>query len=130
MKRILLVALVLIIISTFAISSSATSEETYIYNFDSITVIFDEQDTWAADVREAIAHRLVYGEDNNSSTTYNILCNLFGHKYETKTVTTVTHCVLNEQPRCLEEHFNISLCSRCDESLIERTGAFYITCCP
>ena len=129
MKKLFIISLAFLLICTFSVSALAASEETYIYNIGSVTVIFDECDTWNADTREAVAHRLVYGEDN-TATTYNLWCNLFGHNYETKTVTTVTHCVLSEEPRCLEEHFNISLCSRCEDQVTERTAYCYIYCCP
>lgn len=119
----------LLLVCAFSVSAFATTEETYTYTLGDVTVIFDENDTWDAATREAIAHKLVYGTDDNS-TTYNILCSLFGHKYEVKGVTTITHCAQTSQPRCLEETFNLSLCSRCDDQLVERTGMCYIYCCP
>lgn len=129
MKKLFIALLALLLISAFSVSSFAATEENYMYNIGSVTVIFDENDTWDASTREAIAHRLVYGDDTAIST-YNLLCNMFGHKYETKGVTTVTHCAQSSQPRCLEEVFNISLCSRCGDQLTERTGYCYIYCCP
>ena len=128
MKKLFLVIMTFVLICTFSFSSSAATTETYVYNIDSVTVIFDENDTWDSITRETIAHKLVYGEENIA--TYNLLCTMFGHKYETKSVTTVTHCVLAEQPRCLEEYFDISLCSRCEDTVTTRIGYCYITCCP
>lgn len=129
MKKTIIVITTLLLICTFSISSFAITEETYVYNFGATTVIFDENDTWDASTREAVAHRLVYGDDDTSAT-YNLWCNMFGHKYETKGVTTVTHCAQESQPRCLEETFDVSLCSRCQNQVIERTGYCYIYCCP
>ena len=129
MKKIFVAVMALLLVCTFSVVSFAATEETYVYNLGSVTVVFDETDTWDASVRESIARRLVYGEDE-SIATYNLLCNIFGHKYETKSVTTITHCVQTEAPRCLEEHFDISLCSRCEDQLTERTGFRYIFCCP
>lgn len=129
MKKAFVVILTLILLCTFSVSTLAATDEVYIYDIGSVTVIFNENDTWDATTREAIAHRLVYGNDD-TSTTYNLLCSLFGHKYETKGVTAITHCVFDEAPRCLEEYFDLSLCSRCDDQLIERTGFRYIYCCP
>lgn len=129
MKKIFATVIAVLLLCMFSVSAFAAEEETFVYNLGSVTVIFDENDTWDADTREVIAHRLVYGNDDNA-TTYNILCNLFGHKYETKGVITVTHCVLPEAPRCLEEYFDLSLCSRCGDQVTTRTGYCYIFCCP
>ena len=129
MKKILVTAMAILLVCTFSISTFAATEETYIYTIGEVTVIFDKNDTWDATTREAIVHRLTHGNDD-ASTTYNLLCSLFGHKYETKGVTTITHCVLDEAPRCLEETFDLSLCSRCDDQLVERTSYGYIFCCP
>ena len=129
MKKILIVFIALLLVCSFTSPSFATAEEIYVYNLGTVTVIFDENDTWDAATREAIAHRLVYG-DEDADTTYNLLCNLFGHKYETKGVTAITHCVQSSQPRCLEEIFDLSLCSRCGDQVTERVGFCYIYCCP
>lgn len=129
MKKIFVAILALSMICTFPISAFAATEEAYIYTIEKITVIFDKNDTWDATTREAIAHSLVYGK-NHTVATYNFWCDITGHIYETKGVTTITHCVLDEAPRCLEETFNISLCIRCNNELIERTSYGYIFCCP
>ncbi|MBQ8340586.1 MAG: hypothetical protein IJY16_09090 [Clostridia bacterium] len=129
MRKILAMLIALLLFCTFTVSSFATAEETYAYELNGITVIFNAEDTWDAATREAVAHRLVYGDEGDAST-YNLLCTLFGHKYETRTVTTITHCVLSEEPRCLEEHFEVTLCSRCDDSIVERLAYCYIYCCP
>lgn len=129
MKKAFTAIITFLLVIAFSTSAFATTQETYVYNFDSVTVIFDENDTWDAATRETIAHKLVYGENENTAT-YNLLCTIFGHKYETKSVTTVTHCAQESQPRCLEEYFDISLCSRCEDTVTTRIGYCYITCCP
>lgn len=129
MKKILTIVLALFLLCTFTVSSFATAEETYVYELNGVTVIFDAEDAWDAATRETVAHLLVYG-DEGDATTYNLLCTMFGHKYETRAVTTITHCVQTAQPRCLEEYFDVSLCSRCEDSVTERIGYCYITCCP
>lgn len=130
MKKLLIVCLSLLLVGMFSVSAFAADEEIYVYDFGSVTVIFDENDTWDAETREIIAQRLAEGETGESAAPYNLLCTLFGHKYETKSVTTVTHCVQAEQPRCLEEIFDMSLCSRCGDQQVTRVAYAYITCCP
>lgn len=121
----------ILLVYTFSLSSIAASEEGNIYNIGNITVVFDENNNFDTDTREALAHMLASGNyDNGNIATYNLLCTLFGHKYETTGVTTITHCVEPDQPRCLEECFTVQVCSRCEDRIVERTGFRYITCCP
>ena len=131
MKKILALLLALLFITIFSLTAFATTEENNVYNIGNVTVVFDEENPFDATTLEALAHMLAsgsYGEDNVA--TYNLLCTLFGHKYQTSGVTTVTHCAQSIQPRCLEEYFAVTTCTRCDETIVERTGWSYITCCP
>ena len=127
-KKISIFLLILVLIFSFSLSAFAQTKEVYVYNIGNVTVIFDESDTFDADTREVIAHKLVHGDDG--ATSYGLMCTLFGHKYDEKTVTTITHCVEPDQPRCLEEHFIVQVCSRCDDTIVERIGYTYINCCP
>ena len=128
MKKVFITLLTLLLLSTFSLSAFAVNEEVYTYNIGNMTIIFDEADTFDAATREAIAHKLANGNEHISS--YGLLCTLFGHNYEEKAVTTVTHCVEPDQPRCLQECFIVQVCSRCEDTIVERTGFRYITCCP
>ncbi len=71
------------------------------------------------------------GENTDSGiAAYNILCNLFGHNYDSIDVTTtITHKVRSSAPRCLEEKFDVQLCSRCSYSNYELFYSAYINCC-
>ena len=131
MKKLLAVLLTFLLVCTFSLSAFAASEEIYTYEIGNVTVIFDENDALDAATREALAHMLAsgsYGEQDIA--TYNLLCTLFGHKTQTSGATTVTHCAQASQPRCLEECFAVTTCTRCDYTSVERTGYRYITCCP
>lgn len=128
MKKILFILISLLLLSSFCVSAFAETEEIYTYNIGDVTIIFDENDTFDATTREVVAHKLATGDEG--ITTYNLLCTLFDHNYEEKSVTTVTHCVEPDQPRCLEEHFIVQVCSRCEDTIVERIGYGYITCCP
>ena len=108
--------------------SSFASNDTYTYEYTNITIIFDEATPFSAEQRENIANKLVNGTDDTS--TYGLMCTLFGHKYVEDVVTTITHCVSDTQPRCLEEDFEIGECSRCGDTYTNRISYRYITCCP
>lgn len=127
MKKVLISILSIVLIFTMCISSYA-SEETYTYEYNNITVIFDETTPFSAEQRANIADKLVNNIDDNA--TYGLWCTLFGHDYVEDDVKTITHCVSDTQPRCLEEHFEIGECSRCGDTYANRIAYSYITCCP
>lgn len=128
MKKTLVCLLALFLICTFSLSALAASEETYIYEIGNVTVIFDDTNTLDPASRAAVAQKLVNGDNNVA--TYGFLCALLNHDYEETGVTTITHCAQPEQPRCLEEYFIVQVCSRCEDTIVERIGYGYITCCP
>ena len=127
MKKVFIALLTFLLIATFSLSAFAASDENYIYEIENVTVVFDGDTTFDATTRELVAHKLVHGDDGIA--TYGFLCALLGHKYEVSGVTTVTHCVRDTQPRCLEECFTVEACTRCDDTIVTRTGFSYITCC-
>ena len=128
MKKAFVCLLTFLLICTFVLSAFAENAEIYTYEIGNITVVFDETSPFDAAMREAVAYKLVHGDDG--AATYNIWCTLFGHDYITSGATTITHCVEPDQPRCLEEYFLVQACEDCDHVIVERTGWKYITCCP
>lgn len=129
MKKFLSIVIATIILFSFCMSVSADSV-TYIYEIGNTSVIFDETTTFSAQQREDIAQLIVTG-DSNESTAYALLCVVSGHDYcDEELVTTITHCADDKAPRCLQERFLISKCSRCEHYKTERTSFCYISCCP
>ena len=128
MKRltIFLMIITIIICATIGVSAGETIGNTY--QIDNVTVIFDTDSQLSTEQQEIIAQLLVNAEYSVSQA--NLICTLFGHKNTTEGVTTITHKVLPESPRCLRELFTITTCSRCNESTVERDGFGYISCCP
>lgn len=126
MKKSLIFILTISILFSMCFTSFA-SNETYTYEYSNMTVIFDETTPFSAEQRVNIADKLVNNIDN--TTTYGLWCTLFGHSYVEDDVTTITHCVSETQPRCLEEHFEIGECSRCGDTYTNRISYRYITCC-
>ena len=126
-KKITFVILALMVIATMSLHSFASNSQ-YIYTIENTTVIFDEATTLNEESRLHIANLLVNGDDG--TTTYGLMCTLFGHKLESNMVSTITHCVEATDPRCLEETYLVDTCTRCDYATTERIGYGYITCCP
>lgn len=128
MKKVIIVLIVvaLTFCSTFGVSANSATGNTY--QIDNITVIFDADSQFSVDQQEMIVQLLVSPEYGVSQA--NLICNIFGHKNSQEGVSTITHKVFEESPRCLEEFFTITMCSRCEETTVERDAYRYISCCP
>lgn len=125
MKKISILIITTALLFCFCINTSADNE---IIKLDNVDVIFDATSDLSFEDKQIIAELLVRG--NSDIQTYGLICNIFGHKNTTEYVTTVTHCVNSTVPRCLEETWEIIVCSRCDNTETNRLGHAYINCCP
>ena len=128
MRRFILVltAIALTVCFTFGVSADTTVGNTY--QIENVTVVFDPDSQFTSEQQEIIAKLIVNPEYGVSQA--NLICNIFGHKNSQEGVSTVTHKVSATNPRCLQEFFTITMCSRCEETTVERDGYCYITCCP
>lgn len=128
MKRLAIILMVITIVfgATFNVSADELVGNTY--QIEGTTVIFDVNSQLSAEEQENIARLIVNPE--YGVVQANIICNIFGHKNTTEGVTTITHKAKATSPRCLQENFTITTCSRCNESTVERNSYGYITCCP
>lgn len=128
MRRLVIVLLVIILTFCATLSVSADDMIGNTYQIENVTVIFDVDSELSVEQQEMIAQLLVNPEYSVSPA--NLICNIFGHKNTTEGVSTITHKAKENSPRCLQENFTITTCSRCDASTVERNSLFYITCCP
>ena len=128
MKKITLVLMVIILTigATLGISADEIVENTY--QIGNVTVVFSDESQLSKEQQESIAQLLVNPEYGTSQA--NLICNIFGHKNTQEGVSTITHKVSATSPRCLQEIFTITTCSRCNESTVDRDAYYYITCCP
>lgn len=128
MKKIIAIMLVAIFMIGASLNVSADEVIGNIYEIENTTVIFDENSQFSIEKQAVIAELLVHPEYGVSQANW--LCSLFGHDNVTEGVTTITHRVNAESPRCLQEMFMVTSCKRCGESSTERTGYYFISCCP
>ena len=128
MKKLLTTLLATILVLCACFSSSANQAVGNVYEIGDKTIIFDEASAFSVEEQQHIAELIVNPE--NQASTYGLVCTLFGHKNTSETVVSITHCVEPKSPRCLQELFAVTTCSRCDESTVVSTGYSYITCCP
>ena len=54
---------------------------------------------------------------NNIFNTDNIICDIIGHNYTTETVYETIHYVYAEAPRCLKKVYEVSVCTRCSNTV-------------
>lgn len=127
-KRLILIVMITALTLCSALSISADTNVGNTYHIDNITVIFEADSQLSIEQQEMIAQLLANPENGVSQA--NLICDIFGHKNTTEGVSTITHKAKANSPRCLEEFFTITTCSRCNESTVERNAMSYITCCP
>ncbi len=113
-----LLSIVIILMSSIPCSAlEAESSEQEICNFESVEFIFTNEN-----IDDELAEKIInaFSKQSSESTTYGILCNLFGHKYESsEELTVITHKAYDSAPRCLRQIYDCSACSRCD--FVEKT---------
>ena len=122
----ILIAFVLACLMTFHASAIGGVEK---YEFGNVTVIFDENTKLNDIEKNAIANHLVYGNTDDSST-YGLWCSLFGHSYESHMASKITHCVYDTNPRCVEETYEVLVCTRCEDTVSTKIATAEISCCP
>lgn len=132
MKKILAFVLTLLMLASTFIPVNASENTGNTYFFGDVTVQFEEGCTFSDEQQEHIAYHMANGDicDDDSSTTYNLLCTLFGHKYETSTSYVTTHKVYTTAPKCVQKTYLYSLCSRCDDTKSELQKSTRVNCCP
>lgn len=130
-KNIRFLACVLILMTFMTVASSAVSENTASYTYETdgteYTVIFSDNSI-PTEKQEAIAQKLI-GIEGSSAQTYGLGCTLFGHDYLYDTVDVITHKAKTYTPRCKQDTYDVTYCEDCDyceQTLVAET---YIHCC-
>ena len=129
MKKI--IALMLVVISIFSVMSISvyaedTTENTVTVTVNETSFIFD------ADTSEDFRNKAIanyFSPENDGTAAYGLTCTLFGHKLESSVMTTITHKAKATDPRCLQERFNVEVCTRCDYTNPILISSTYISCC-
>lgn len=126
-KVVMLLSAILCVVMPFTAFAEETNLSVNTYEFDGITVEFDEDCTFDLETQRAAAEYLAYGDDG--AETYNLLCSIFGHSYETSKATKVVHKARTTAPRCRQENYKVSVCSRCGDTSETLVSSRYISCC-
>lgn len=128
MKRFIMMILALCVAITLSLSTFAASVSGNIYTINDTTIEFAFNSAFTPEEQLAIAEYVVNGKEN-SFTTYNLMCTLFGHKTTTESFTVIDHCVSATAPRCTESIVDVTACSRCDYVVTDVISSIYIFCC-
>lgn len=129
MKKIIALILVFVFVfSTMAITAYAekSKENTVTVTVNDVEFVFDA-DTTENFRNKFIAH--YFSHNDEDAVTYGLTCTLFGHKLESSVAVTITHKARATAPRCLEETYNIEVCTRCDYTNSTLLSRAYISCC-
>ena len=130
MKRLISLSLAIIFAISICFSTYADTIDGNTITVDHCTITFDENCTLTQEEKLHLAEiRANYHEHNGETSTYGVICNVFGHKTTTETIGVIEHCVSDTQPRCIETIEDLTVCSRCDYVNIEVLASTYIFCC-
>lgn len=93
-----------------------------------IEIIFEGDSS--DEYKDRATHYFLNGEENeDDSCTYGIICQMNGHNLETNNITKITHKVNKLNPKCLEEIYRYSACTRCSYETSTLISSAFITCC-
>lgn len=126
MKKLISFAMICVICLCFSANIAATSDQTSTIVIGNIEFIFDNDSSFTAEQQLNIAEKMLNASE---SQTYGLMCTLFGHKYTTEYVTTITHNASPTTPKCLSETWELYVCSRCDHTEGTVIDSYYINCC-
>lgn len=126
MKRFLSVLLMLCLISSISVIP-ASAEETATY--ENIEIIIINEDISNETKEKIIAFYSNPESQDNTPVTFGLTCTLFGHKLETSYVNSITHKARATAPRCLQQKYEYSACTRCDYETSTIISSSYIHCC-
>ena len=130
MRKLICLCIAIILSLSFCLSTSADATNENVIEVNGYTIIFDETSTLTQEEKLHIAQiRVNHLETTEEATPYGVMCDLFGHKTTTETISVIEHCVRDTPPRCLQTYEDLTVCSRCDYVNIEVVGSIHIYCC-
>ena len=127
MKKKLLVMMITVCLAVnFCIATDASDGS---LDHPHVTVIFEENTCFNEDEKQLIENMLT-GNAQTTVAPYGLSCILFGHDYQEEYVTAIQHQMYTDAPRCVEEVYKVSVCSKCSDTQSTRISLLRIFCCP
>lgn len=128
---IILVLTVMLSVSVLAVHSVGEANVTIVDNNLTIT-IHDVEELTPEQIERITDLVSEYHSDHLSYepvVSYGLMCTLLGHDKQLHSVSAIEHKVRSTNPRCLETHYKVTTCSRCEYENIEVLAETYISCC-
>lgn len=122
MKNIFRLTVLILLIAMSCMASFALNP-----TYDSHEVIFASDSAFTEFQKQNIINHFT-GTDDHAVSVQGILC-LFGHNLTTGSCQYVTHRYYASVPRCLQEIYDVSTCSRCDYTSSTFVSSTRIGCC-
>lgn len=119
----LTVLVLLIAMSCIAVFAQDTTHD----KSNDIEIIFEIDSVFTDSQKQNIIKHFT-GEDGHTASVKGILC-LFGHNLTTERVQYITHRYYASIPRCLQETYDVSTCSRCDYTSSTFVSSRRVPCC-
>jgi len=130
MKRFIIFLLATIVALSMTLISSATASNGNTIEYNGYTIIFNVDSSFDEQQQQIISQKVISNDNTNDiSTTYNLMCTLFGHKTTTETITVIEHRVSDTQPSCRKTLQDVTGCTRCDYVTTNVVAQTYIYCC-
>lgn len=132
MKKIFRITILTLLIAMSCISSFALNATYDIHSNDVHSEVIFAPDSEFTEFQKQniINHFMVTQEEANTVSVEGILCLLFGHDLTTERMEYRIHRYYASIPRCLQEMYDISICSRCDYMSSTLVFSMRVPCCP
>lgn len=127
MNRIICLILIIILLVSTATNIVASNE--IVYEYENVSVVFESNTAFTATEQQYITDMLIYGESDVTLVQPRAWCWLTGHDEKTEYVRIITHKKDTTAPRCLEELYEVTTCSKCDLYDMVLVSYTYIFCC-
>ncbi len=128
MKKVYLILVICLLLAVTVASANAAENPNGTYNIQGVTVLFEPNSQFDSEEQLHIAEFLING--GNEIHPYGLPCIILGHKYNVETVTATKHKVNATAPRCLEETYEVRVCSKCGDTQQTLLRSRYKNCCP
>ncbi len=129
MKKICFVLSMVLMLTAGMLLITSADAEVYVYQTENFEVTA-ERGSFTDEQLEAIALTLLENAPGADVQPYGLLCSVVGHDFENLTVVKTTHKKYATSPRCLEEVYRVSRCTRCDYIETVLLSSTRIICCP
>lgn len=131
MKRIVAIILMLVICFSFILSADG-GVQIYVKRNGNVEICVRYTNLTDSDL-ERVIHAVENYEKGidpaQTASTYNLLCQIFGHTKEYSKTIVYHHFVYDTYPYCDAAYYDVEVCTRCAYENTTYTGSERVGCC-